>query len=604
MKRIIAIMIFAALMLPLCSVVSADQQLYSDWTIKSDYNNKIQNDLANNKQIMEKKEALIDQYKTEISERKDELVNGRIKKIKINGYTMEVYMKKIGKAPKNGYPVFINLHGGGTDDAQMQREQYQIMIDFDTWDIKSGLYIVPKGIIVGGEEHSWPESFLFYDRIIEDCILFHNADPNRIYLMGFSSGGDGVYNVTPFMADRFAAVDMRAGSPSSFWFENLSSVAMRIRMGELDDAYKRNIRAAQVDGILNNLAQKYGGGYVHQTMLYSKNGHNDWNENENGQSWAITGKEVQTWLKTGNGKATLCDGRYYPWLSQYTRDPLPRKVVWYTASFAALRKNQGLYWLDRDGKLRDVTVVASYNRNNNSVTIEECNATDGTLKIMLNPDMLNVFKPVKVRIGRQEVSVQPVVTTQIMSSTLKSRGDPNLVFCSEIDITFDENKKQILVNPASTYNADYDVRNQNKLIYWNDDGVFFVDESLFGLTYNEIEKKLNVSLTKPEKWPFYEGKDNMTFSYCPGKNNESVIFLFDNDKAVTIYAETEGAISDRIDAAVRKVYYNTWHIRTDGTMAYYYLDENPYDGKGHTMQSYSLIYFYIPRDWWNGNGRD
>ena len=103
---------------------------------------------------------------------------------------------------------------------------------------------------------------------------------------------------------------------------------------------------------------------------------------------------------------------------------------------------------------------------------------------------------------------------------------------------------------------------------------------------------------------YYEGKDNMTFSYCPGKNNESVIFLFDNDKAVTIYAETEGAISDRIDAAVRKVYYNTWHIRTDGTMAYYYLDENPYDGKGHTMQSYSLIYFYIPRDWWNGNGRD
>ena len=195
MRRIIAILFFVALMLLFCSAASADKQLYSDWTIKSNYNNKVQNDLANNIQIMEKKETLIDQYKSEISERKNKLVNGKIKKIKINGYTMEVYLKKIGKAPKEGYPVYINLHGGGTDDAQMQREQFQYMIDFDTWDIKSGLYIVPKGIIVGGEEHSWPESFLFYDRIIEDCILFHNADPNRIYLGSVSKINRNAYSM-------------------------------------------------------------------------------------------------------------------------------------------------------------------------------------------------------------------------------------------------------------------------------------------------------------------------------------------------------------------------------------------------------------------------
>ena len=36
-----------------------------------------------------------------------------------------------------------------------------------------------------------------YDRLIENMILFENVDPNRVYILGYSAGGDGVYQIAP-----------------------------------------------------------------------------------------------------------------------------------------------------------------------------------------------------------------------------------------------------------------------------------------------------------------------------------------------------------------------------------------------------------------------
>ena len=45
-------------------------------------------------------------------------------------------------------------------------------------------------------------------------IAFHDVNPNRVYIMGRSAGGDGIYQVAPRMADRFAAAAMSAGHPN------------------------------------------------------------------------------------------------------------------------------------------------------------------------------------------------------------------------------------------------------------------------------------------------------------------------------------------------------------------------------------------------------
>ena len=44
--------------------------------------------------------------------------------------------------------------------------------------------------------------------------MLGDVDPNRVYIMGYSAGGDGVYQLAPRMADRWAAAAMMAGHPN------------------------------------------------------------------------------------------------------------------------------------------------------------------------------------------------------------------------------------------------------------------------------------------------------------------------------------------------------------------------------------------------------
>ena len=55
---------------------------------------------------------------------------------------------------------------------------------------------------------------LFFDRIIHLAVAYLDANPNRVYVMGYSAGGDGAYHMTPRMADRWAAGAMMAGYPN------------------------------------------------------------------------------------------------------------------------------------------------------------------------------------------------------------------------------------------------------------------------------------------------------------------------------------------------------------------------------------------------------
>ena len=592
MQKWILFLLIVCLLLP-CVLVSADTSR-TGWTVTVLTGEPIENSIKNKKEFKAEVQSLYQAHKKRLRGRKSELTSGSIT---IDGWQMEIAVQQIGKPGKNGYPVYINLHGGGTGDLDIQKEQFAIMRDYPPEGLTSALYIVPRGIIAGGEEHYWPESFKFYDRIIEDAIVFHNADPDRIYLMGFSSGGDGVYAVTPLMSDRFAAAEMSAGYPSHFMFENLYNTPFRVRMGELDSAYSRNTTAAKVDGILNSLSARYGG-YKYQTLLYVGNGHNDWNETSNGRSRVYTGKNVEKWLNGQQASVSTVSSRSVDWLKQYTRDPLPKRVVWNTDAYASLRKTRGLYWLDRDGLLDNVTVVASYNKGNNTITVEECDAEQGTLKILLNPDMLDVFRPVCVKVGGSQVTVTPIVSRRIMEATLAVRGDPEMIFTSEIDITFNKKAGQITVQAMGSYKADYSVYDKESLLYWDDEGVFHVDDRLFGLTPSELSSLLGIDLSKPEPWPYWG--DNLYWTSWGYPGGRGVIFMFNNNQSVLIYSETEGAVTEKLRQAVRDEYFNVWHILTNGGMSYYYLEDNPYDGKGHTVQQYQWIRYWFYRDMQQG----
>ncbi len=594
MKRLFLMFLSFLLTLPLvlsCLPFTANAE--NGWTVRA-VESRIKMPeyrLSSEKAVEEARNSVYESYKNSIAGRKAELTSG---KITIDGWTMELYVKKIGLPGPKGYPVYIALHGGGNDNKEWQREQYRIMQSFYDGEIETGLYIVPLAIVAAGDEHYQPESFLFYDRIIEDAIAFHQADPNRIYLTGFSSGGDGVYAIAPMMPERFAAVEMCAGSSSCWRFENLCNLPFRIQMGEKDSAYERNSNAAKVDGILKDLASRYGG-FQHQTLIHVGGDHNSWTHYVFTKEPAsvYTGKEVQNWFEGKNAASTSRDARSVHWLSQYRRDPLPKKVVWSTAVCAGLRRTKGIYWLDRDGLLQNATVVASYDRATNSVTIEQCDATQGTLKVFLNSSMLNLFKPVSVTVAGVTIRVDPVCSRQIMESTLKMRGDPELVFSAEIDIHYDAEQKLIEVEPVYKYEADYDISDPDRLLYWDSQRIFHVDQSLFGLTREQLSSRLNLALGELEPWPYY-GTD-VYWTYVSRPDKPSVIFMFQYNKCVMIYSEMTGKPSRRLEQAAEEQYGNFLGVLACEGRARYYLEDHEYDGRHHTVQQYQYFSFWFQR---------
>ncbi len=63
---------------------------------------------------------------------------------------------------------------------------------------------------------------------------------SRVYILGYSAGGDGVYNLATRLSDRFAtAAAMMVGHPGDAKIENLRNLPFALYMGADDTAYNR-----------------------------------------------------------------------------------------------------------------------------------------------------------------------------------------------------------------------------------------------------------------------------------------------------------------------------------------------------------------------------
>lgn len=516
---------------------TASAERYQHWEIdvvSGEHISRV-SDYKTDKAIAKASEEMWDTYVKEIEDRKRELSRG---KITIQGVSMELYMHQVGHPEKNGYPLYLILHGGGIIDAKVQREQYEIMKDYCRYQQEPGLYVATKSLIPHYDEHYRPESFLFYDRIIEDAIAFYHADPNRIYLYGFSSGGDGVYSISPCMPDRFAAVVMCAGTPQSMRIRNMRNLPICLQVGEKDNDFDRNRILARYDALLQTLSDKYGG-YLHDTYIHVDSNHNQWDNMVGDKHRVITGENVQKWLNGEKYRTTLAVTEEGKWLPQFTRDPFPEKVVWETAISAGLRPSQSFYWLDRDGFLSDENIVASYSRENNTITISECTIKQGTLKILLNPQMMDVFADVTIDLCGAKIQVNPFVSRQIMETTLREKGDPNLIYTTEIDLRFDKKHRRIEVESVRERHADYSVTDPERLIYWRNSGLMIVDPSLLGMTFQELSSRLNVKVHRPKPWPYGEEGWDYSELTLHGKN---LTFMFRDGKCRRISCQEEGEI--------------------------------------------------------------
>ena len=340
--------------------------------------------------------------------------------------------KPQGDAPENGYPVYIALHGGGQSDTPyINDSQWRSMQRYYDTHLQNAIYVTVRGVRDTWDTHFNPESYPLYDRLIRMLILEMNADPNRVYLEGFSAGGDGVYAISPRMADRFAAVNMSAGHPNGVNFLNMRNLPIQLQVGEYDDAYGRNLATVEYDDLLNSLQETYGG-FEHRTLVHADCGHNfadyDW------VSLPVM-TDPQAWRDDGDRTTEKVDSYPPSWLETRTRDPLPEKVCWNLATRADSREVTSFYYLRAPFETNEGEIIAAYDRQTNTVTLETKDLNGG-FSVLLNEEMVDFDSPVTFVVNGEERTITVTPVRSVLEQTTAERGDPNYQF--EAEVAFEE----------------------------------------------------------------------------------------------------------------------------------------------------------------------
>lgn len=330
-------------------------------------------------------------------ERSAEVAAGRLIDGKVE---MPFFLKKFGDKPAAGHSLWISLHGGGGAPPQVNDSQWENQKRL--YRLEEGIYVAPRAPT--NSWNLWHEGHIdrLFDRLIADLIVLEQIDPNRVYILGYSAGGDGVYQLGPRMADRWAAAAMMAGHPNDAQPLSLRNVPFAIQVGALDGAFNRNEVAKSWGQQLDRLQEKDPQGYPHLVKIHAGKAH---------------------WMD-GN------DAQVLPWMAKQTRNPIPDVVVWKQGGQVHSRS----YWLAvPPDQSRGGTLVTA-RRDKQTITIQNVEGVSQLL-IRLSDRMLDIDQPVRVVYKDQELfnaRVSRTFANQI--ATLLERGDPELVFDSEVSV--------------------------------------------------------------------------------------------------------------------------------------------------------------------------
>ncbi|KAK1759991.1 hypothetical protein QBC47DRAFT_438368 [Echria macrotheca] len=218
-----------------------------------------------------------------------------------NGRTLKYTVEIVGnheKQPAAGFPLYICLHGGGGGSIESGNSDWNDVVNpsvaleesFFRGTVAAhhagpsatepAVLVFPRGISSPGEKgqpdmdlwflHHVDETFPLYETMIVHLLKHFppdaqlqgklaagftakltryqsNAvpptatfvDANRVYLWGFSAGGDGAFHIATKIPDRFATVIAAAGHPEGTRFVNAINIPMILQVGE-DDYYESN----------------------------------------------------------------------------------------------------------------------------------------------------------------------------------------------------------------------------------------------------------------------------------------------------------------------------------------------------------------------------
>jgi hypothetical protein len=315
-----------------------------------------------------------------------------------DGTTLRFWYEVFGEKPDQGRSLYISMHGGGGAPKEVNDKQ---------WENQKRLYKPEEGVYVAPRAPTdtwnlWHQGHIdpLFAELIRCMVVFEDVNPNRVYLMGYSAGGDGVYQLAPRMADHFAAAAMMAGHPNETKPDGLRNLPFALYMGGRDAAFKRNDIAREWKTALAELAANDVGGYPHEVTIFEELGH---------------------WMERKDAVAV-------PWMAKHTRNLRPAKVVWLQDDITSPR----FYWLANPEPKQGQRVVAR--RSGQTIDIDEATGV-ARLRILLDDTMLDLDAPVTVRMGGNTLfqGVAPR-SKDTMRRTLRERGDPTAMFVAEIEV--------------------------------------------------------------------------------------------------------------------------------------------------------------------------
>jgi hypothetical protein len=302
-----------------------------------------------------------------------------------------------GDKPATGRSLYLSLHGGGNADPSVNDEQ---------WENQKALYQPDEGVYLSPRAPTdtwnlWHEAHIdpMFQRLISDLIVFEDVNPDRVYVMGYSAGGDGVYQLGPRMADHWAAASAMAGHPNEAQPLSLRNIGFTVHVGAQDADYERNQVAQQWGERMDELEAADPGGYVHVVQLHEGKGH---------------------WMD-------LEDAVAVPWMAEFTREPAPSKIVWLQDDITHSR----FYWLAvPDGAaVKDALITASVEGQRLDVSVDGTDA----LSVRLSDDLVDLDLPVKIVVAGVELHDGAIPRTiGTLWTTLEERGDPRMVFDAEM----------------------------------------------------------------------------------------------------------------------------------------------------------------------------
>lgn len=343
-----------------------------------------------------------------------------------------------GERPAKGFPLFFQMHGGGSTGEKLAHphawevnsRDWQNQVGVCLFMLPEGMYFVPRMANDNRGRWWYKHNHIAFDKIIRRSVLFRDVDPDRIYMMGISEGAYGTESLAPFWADRLAGgCAMAGGGGGGDRLYNLRNTAFRNDTGEKDTMFDRIKLATQAHDFLDALKKDDPGGYDHHFEIHP-GGHS-------------------------------IDYRPGPaWIATKTRHNRPDKVCWYNHAVDGQRRTD-FSWLSlAAAPERDTLIVAAADRAANTITVtagitappagEKSKSkntavpspaesripyTGNTLTLHLDDKLVDLNRPVTVLLnGKQVFSGTVERKLGLMAADIVRHGDPGRVFPARLPI--------------------------------------------------------------------------------------------------------------------------------------------------------------------------